>query len=561
MQHVFRSSALATTVALATLTLAAFALAGCDGGLSGQAADNLAPQTDLSVRDSSLVGRISDADRLSSTVALSWSGTDPDGFVAGYEVRYYGEAERPGAEERWTPTTRRDTLVLLPIPRGGRFGNVVVEVRAVDNEGVKDPTPARTVFPIRNAPPSIALSRTDVPPDTTFTVASFGFTATDPEGTGNLARIEIALNDSTRWFPLPADAQYVTLVAENVDRANAAQTTAEARVYLGRTFQATQVRVPGLRLNARNVFYARAVDQTDTTSVVARFPAANSGAKWYVRKPRTRVLVVNDYRKQTSPVVVGYHLGLLREHLGFAPDVWNVEQPYVTGSTGTAARSPLLGPTQEPALRETFALFDAVYWITTGSTDSPSRNSLPFAAPAMQKFLAQGGKLMVHSPVTVPQSSADFQDNLDNPALFLLPVTRLVAIPDSLRSLSLPTNAPVRPLRALPNVAEALPPLRLSAFVITTLPYEAADSRTFAVYDAEYQYQTRVAPRRTGTWPGPSAAASFRLGDNGQPNVGLFALPLVNEATGEPLLRGEDGTPDAGRVAAKLLLRSLRFGQ
>ena len=538
------------------LVLLPLFVAACDGGITGTPEDNAPPTTELSVRAASLVGQIPEADRLSSTIEVSWSGTDPDGFVTAFELRYYNEGTTPPAEQGWTRTGRRDTTILLPIPRGSRTANVVFEVRAIDNRGDKDPSPARTVFPIRNSPPTLAISRTDVPPDTTFTVASFGLTATDPEGTPNLARIELALNDSTQFVELPADAQYVTLVGE-FDRNNPNQTTTTARVYLGRTFQPTSIRIPGLRLNARNVLYARAADVTDTTSVVVRYPAAGAMTPWYVKKPRTRVLVVNDFRKPTSPTVMAYHLGVLREHLGVNPDVWNVDQPYVTGSTGISARSPLIGPVQEPALRETFALFDAIYWVSTQTTDSPSRYTLPFAAPAMQKFFDQGGRLLVHSPVTVPQSSADFQDNLDNPALFLLPITRLVQLPDTVRSISVDANAPVRPVRSLPGFSGTLPTLRTNAFILTTLPYEASDSRTFTLYEATFTYQARN--RNAGLWPGPNAAISYRNGADGRPNVVLFSLPAVNESSGAPLLYTEGTTQDGGRVVIRALLTALRF--
>ncbi len=540
------------------LVLATATLSACDGGISGTPNDNAPPTTELSVRASTLVGQIEEADRLSSTIALSWSGTDPDGFVAAYELRYYADGgATPGPEVGWTRTTARDTTILLPIARGSRTANVVVEVRAIDNKGAKDPTPARTVFPIRNSPPSIEISRTDVPPDTTFTIASFGLNASDPEGITNLARVEISLNDSTTFVSLPADAQYVTLVGE-IDRSNAAQTTTTARVYLGRTFQRTNISVPGLRLNARNTLYARAADQTDTTSAIVRYPARGATTPWYVKKPKTRVLVVNDYRKPSNNVVIGYHLGILREAFGgVTPDVWNVASPFVTGSTGIATRSPLLGPTQEPALRETLALFDAIYWVSTQATDSPSRYNLPFAAPAMQKFFDGGGRLIVHTPVTVPQSSSDFQDNLDNPALFLLPITRLVPVPDSVRSISLDNGAPVTPKRALPGFSGTLPALKTGAFVLTTLPYEASDSRTFTLYDAAFGYQTR---RFTfGIWPGPSAAISYRTGADGRPTVALISVPVVSETNGAPILLTATGAQDGGRLVIRAFLEALRF--
>lgn len=537
----------------ALFALATF-VAACDSGISGSRSDNAPPATELSVRAATLVGQIGEADRLASSVAVAWSGTDPDGFVVAYEFRYYGEGENPPAT--WTRTTARDTTILLPVPRGSRTGNVAFEVRAIDNKGDVDPTPARTVFPIRNSPPTLALSRTDVPPDTTFTVASFGLDAADPEGIGNLARIEIALNDSTTFVELPADAQYVTLVGE-VDRSNPAQTVTSARVYLGRTFQSTSIVVPGLRLNARNVLYARAADATDTTSAVVRYPAAGSATPWYVKKPVSRVLVVNDWRKPTAPTVMRYHLGIVAAQIGGTPDVWNVEKPYVTGSTGIAARSPLLGA-QEPFLRETFALYDRIYWVSSQATDSPTRYNLPFAAPAMQKFFDAGGRMLVHSPVTAPQSS-DFQDNLDNPALFLLPITRLVPIPDSIRSITLDNGSLVRPARSLPGFTGTLPTLRLNAFVLTTLPYEANDSRTFTLYNGTFGYQTRTGNRR-GIWPGPNAAISYRVDAAGDPLVALVSVPVVNETSGAALLTVDGGSTDGGAAVTRALMTALRFG-
>src|SRR5690606_17179032 len=120
----------------------------------------------------------------------------------------YNQGAQPAPDAGWVRTTRTDTLILLPIPRGERAANVVFEVRAIDNEGLVDPNPARTVFPIQNAPPSIRFNTFDLPPDTTFTVFSFAWTAQDPEGEANLDRIEVSFNDSTNFVALPADADY-----------------------------------------------------------------------------------------------------------------------------------------------------------------------------------------------------------------------------------------------------------------------------------------------------------------------------------------------------------------
>jgi len=233
-------------------------LGGCDAGFTGEPLPNQPPETYLSVRDSSLVDNLSDEERLVSTVYVSWSGDDPDGYVAAYELRYYDTATGP-VGVGWTRTTRNDSLVLLPIPPGQATANVTFEVRAIDNEGLADPTPARTVFPIRNSPPEIRLVNFELPPDTTFPIFSFSWQADDPDGVTNLARIEVSFNDSTRFVALPPEVDFVTFVA-NFDRNDPSQLETTARVYTGRAFRSTTIEVPGLRLDAENTFYVRAVD-------------------------------------------------------------------------------------------------------------------------------------------------------------------------------------------------------------------------------------------------------------------------------------------------------------
>jgi hypothetical protein len=219
-------------------------LAACDAGFGGELLGNQPPDTFLAVRDTSLVERIctptptgpvcsDDDDLFTSTVFVSWGGTDPDGFVVRFELRYYDSQARPGPEDLWTSTTRRDTLILLPIPPGRTTAAVAFEVRAVDNEGAKDPTPARTVFPIINSPPSLRLTRFELPPDTTWTVFSFAWDAMDPDGADDIAGIEVAFNDPSAFVRLPASARFVSFRAEGAQPGAA---TADARVFLGRGF-------------------------------------------------------------------------------------------------------------------------------------------------------------------------------------------------------------------------------------------------------------------------------------------------------------------------------------
>ena len=518
--------------------------AGCDTDISGDPFENQPPDTQLSVRDTSLVDNLTNAERLSSTVFVSWTGNDPDGFVAAFELRFFNEGFSPAPDADWVRTTRNDTLVLLPIPRGERDANVIFEVRAIDNEDARDPQPARTIFPIKNAPPSIRFSSFDLPPDTTFHIFSFAWIAEDPEGETNLDRIEVSFNDSTTFTALPADAAFVTFIGEN-NRDDPGQTVADAQVFIGRALQRADITVPGLRLNAENTLYLRAVDATDTTSTRQDFT-------WYVKKARSRVLFVNDHRKASFLTVQGYHMSLLRDFLPpeVDVDVWTVTEPFVTGNVGNVPRSSLLPPNADPTIRRMMAEWEYLYWISTNTVNAVGGNNLPFMAGTLDLFFDQGGKMMVHTPVTQPRNP---EDNLGNPAILLLPLSELFIRPDSLQRMELGRGAAVSAVGGLPGVSEPLPDLVSDNFYINELPYFARGANTLPLYEADYVYLTRFGNR--GSWVSPRTIASI----SGDRRIGLFGLPLVNEISGVPLLSGADGDPDAARRAVQLMLESLGF--
>ncbi len=426
---------------------------------------------------------------------------------------------------------------------------MVFEVRAIDDDGARDPDPARTVFPIKNSPPELTLSPFVQPPDTTFNIFSFGWTADDPEGAANLERIEIGFNDSTSFTALPPDVDFVTFVA-SVDRGNSNQTTTSARVYTGLSFAPTNLSVPGLRLNGDNILYVRAVDATDTTSALRRYPATEDDV-WYVRKPASRILFVNDYRKSTASTVIPYHLDLLRTFLpaGMTIDAWNLSEPYATGSAGNLITSDALPAVADPTLRQLFAQWDFIYWVSTDATGTVQGNNLPLAAPLLDLFFEQGGKMMVHLPIHVPLIDRDVGSN---PATLLLPLSGLPEIPDDVRRLQINEGAAVAPAQSLPGSRTTLPPLQAQGFILNALPFRVESSTIVPLYEAEY---TSVSTSGRVPWTGASTVAAITT-DN---RIALFALPLVEGQSGDPTLAGPDGDPGAAREAVRLILESLGF--
>ena len=370
------------------LVLLVLLAVACDSGISGEAFDNRPPDTQLSVRDDSLLDNLSEDDRLVSTVRITWTGDDPDGFVKGYEVRFLDQmGDIEGVAWSFTETT--DSLFLLPIRQGDRISDVVFEVRAVDDDGLADPTPARTIYPIQNSPPDIRLSPFDLPPDTTFNVMSIGWVAEDPDGNANLERIDVSFNDSLNFVALPPEISFATFVLPQTNP-GASGEIVDAEVFLGRGFEQTGISVPGVRIGEMNTLYVRAADQTDTTSVRIEY-------SWFVKGKTSNVLYVNDFRRATHPVVSTFHLNVLNEYLpaGTPIDIWDITTPYTTGSSGNFPRSGLLPPTAQPALDRFFRGYDYIYWVASATTDQIVGNNLPFAAPVLEPFFENGGKMMV----------------------------------------------------------------------------------------------------------------------------------------------------------------------
>ncbi|MFH1843217.1 MAG: hypothetical protein ABIF77_08405, partial [bacterium] len=137
-------------------------------------------------------------------IKLSWSGSDLDGEVAGYEWRLAKcgpEGHSPGNLKTFDPATGDDsdewhftaepcTTLVISAPHPDEITgpelNFTVFVRAVDSEGEVDPTPARLSFTASTLLPSIFVDRPAslwgqndsqaLPPSQLF-----GFTGVDPD--------------------------------------------------------------------------------------------------------------------------------------------------------------------------------------------------------------------------------------------------------------------------------------------------------------------------------------------------------------------------------------------
>ena len=527
-------------IACCSLVLSALVV-GCDAGFDGVDAENRVPDTALAIGDRSLVDNFAGRPGLISTVNVAWSGTDPDGYVAAFDIRFF-DADSLGfyadaPEAGWTRTTSRDTTVVLPIPPGNADAEVAFEVRAIDDAGAVDPEPAQTVFPIRNSPPEATISRSEVPPDTTWPVLTFSFSAGDPDGDDDVTGIEVSFNDSTAFVALPAEADLVTFVA-----ADPRAEVTDAEVFFGRDLVPSGLTVPGLRLGADNVLFARSVDRTDTTSTLQRYPDEEEGEVFFVRQVTSDVLLVNDYRVSANTLVLPFHRDALGSYVG-GFDEWDLSSPIQTEETSYSDGLPT---SAEPTLARTLELWQYIYWVSKRATNQSRGNNLPLAATVLGGFFDGGGRIFVNVPIDNP-TSEDAAD--ENAAIALLPTSNFIVPPVASDEFRLSTGDVIRPAAEVPGTGRSLPALQTTRLIRAGRPYEVSTG-SVALYEAPFFLSSSG-----DLWDGSQVAASI----DDDRRVALLGLPFVRETTGELLVEGADGDPDAPTEAIHLMLEGLSF--
>ena len=171
-----RARAIVAAAVLAALALGG--VAGCSKKL--RPIQNQPPETYVFVR-----GQV---DTVSHRVRLYWFGTDPDGEVVQYAMRWVYPPPAPqdaawdtiparlpgaGTDSMFTMSTG-DSFVVMP-----RF-----EIFAVDNEGAADPTPAVQTFTLSNIAPTVTITNALGSRDTTYASATFNWEVNDPDGGG-----------------------------------------------------------------------------------------------------------------------------------------------------------------------------------------------------------------------------------------------------------------------------------------------------------------------------------------------------------------------------------------
>jgi hypothetical protein len=325
------------------LLMAAVAVAvGCSG-LTGTVAPNQPPETTLWVTG--------EVDTVRHITRFFWDGQDVDGVVVGFEFKWIYE---PGAEPAgydssvWFYTERNDSLFAVHTPNGADFPTFTV--RAKDDQGAIDPTPARQQYKFRNDAPEVVLST--VPPDTTFAVATFAWLATDPDGNIN-------------------NASYRVWVAGKEDRT--ATTTELQYTLTPDMFQDSGGQV----VAGEYKMFVTAVDDGGRMSVPDSF-------SWYVEPTVGTTLLIDDlpHRDFGNLLYDGFYRQELDARVGAGNyTILDLEH------------SPRLR--SEADVRETFLMFDHVFWYN--ELHNFLTPALALIEPGMRDHLAAGNNLYVCS--------------------------------------------------------------------------------------------------------------------------------------------------------------------
>lgn len=385
---------------LLLMVLIAMYLSSCDTSLDGNMVENQPPSTSLTIDNI----EVDESNRFSSRINISWWGDDSDGYIIGYEY-----AISDTSEGNWNFTTRTDSTFILPITPGEETDDVLFAVRAVDNENLVDPKGASVEFPLRNTPPATEFNALELPPDTTFSLFSFGWTIDDPDGLSTIQRTEIALNDTTNgWTEIPIESEEQREFFVTFDINDQGPLNTDAEIYLGRSFRETSLIIDGVILDGENKLYVRTVDKAEAVSETIEF-------SWFVKRQTSNILLLNDDASSSSLERLNFHLFQL-EQIGLSVDVIDISDG-IGLENGVVPLSRAFSPVINPTMNQALNQWDYIYHFS----NSLNRN-INYAQQLLEVFFEDGGKFFTNIPTSRDET------RLDDPLYNFLSISEYVPV-------------------------------------------------------------------------------------------------------------------------------------
>lgn len=450
----------------------------------GELLPNKAPDTKISISEINLVGE----DRLRSEVSLNWLGFDSDGFVTGYELSIDGG-------QTWSFTTETDSVFQFALSVGQDSLDIPFQVRAIDNEGEVDPTPAVLNIPIKNSPPTAIFDSTNVIPDTSHLITTIFLTVGDEDGTDNLDSIFLKANNGP-WYALPRNTTIVTMAP--VDPLGTGPV--DMRVLVGAVAAQQPLLMTGWNLDQDNVLYLRARDIAGAESGV------DTSKVFFIKRQTSDLLLIDAHGGTSAPTPESI----------LYPAINNVYAPgfdRINFRINFGINRPTLW---SPTFSLVLASYDKVIWYCDESLDG--FQILEDASGSVQEFLNGNGKLFVTTGFpTTPGFKKTFNESS---------VVREFSPIDSLYTRSglarLAINADVSPA---PGFAANYDTLKSSANLGNTAPF-------YVKVTADSMFNAAIFG--TGGYAGPNIVCARSTNNASRTNVVFMTLELhkMNNAPG-----------------------------
>ncbi|MES2559237.1 MAG: hypothetical protein V4590_05830 [Bacteroidota bacterium] len=420
---------------------------------------------------------------LTTTVEGRWWGESKKGFIKGYEVSIDNQVT-------WKYTQDQKGTFLLNLPFGTDRGTLPIYVRAIDNLGQTDPTPAVMTFPVKNTPPSLEMDYTAGRRTSTFPAFRYYWTATDVDGAADIQSIEIVLNDTNKApLVIPGNSFAASFVAV----VNGGSFDTILNVFQNTRIIALPEKLNGVLYNQLNRIFIRSVDRVGAKSQWSKDSIV-------IKLPKSDLLMVNDY--STKGAVQTFYNAQLNA-LGAG---------YNQYDSVLAITNDL--PDDVFTIVKTLDFYKRIVWFS----DNPT-STLGLAQLVTTNFFQQGGRMFM--VCTMPD---DFQHN--SSVFNFTPVQELVAPPSDTRFRMVNGD------QMYPHIAgSGWPVLKVTSPV---LPSPARPFKTFTTPSGAFTYDSicganirAQSQSSTVVWTGASNVLSKRIKvGTGKTDMVFCTLPL-----------------------------------
>lgn len=453
------------------------AITGCKKDFEGEADINKTiPETYLVV-DS--IYRSGDT-RYTTTIQAHWWGSIQSGYIKGYEVSIDNQ-------QTWQFTTKQADVFLLTIPFGSDTANIKIFVRAINQNGIADPTPAGLTFPVRNTPPVIEFDFSAGQKITSFPAFRLSWVPRDIDGEGDISNIQIAFNDTNNLVSLPANVTATSFVGERVN----GTFTGSYQLFNNTQTLPFAQKASGGVFNDTNTIYLRCVDRSGS-------PSQWVSTKLYIRRPQNGILFITDYVSNSNKNITTNFYSNRINNLGASYTNFDVVRSLLDEL-----------PSDAFTTAKAFEFFNRIVWVS----DDPTR-TLGTAQLATVNFFNNGGK--VFFVLEIPNDVA-----LDASFFSFTPIEKLIDNPG--RSFRMATGDQLFPYNA------TWPVLKATGIVTFPRPFQTYTTSTglFTFDSLARADLISFGPGGAPKWTGPSNVMAKRYStQKGKNDMVVLTVPL-----------------------------------